>query len=422
MNVLLLGSGGRENAIAWKIAQSNLLSQLYIMPGNAGTKHFGINININYNDFNLVKEFVINHNITMVISGPEEPLVNGICDFFKSDDELKNVIFIGPSKQGAKLEGSKDFAKQFMQKYNIPTAKYQTFTKRTIRDGIEFLHSLNPPYVLKADGLASGKGVLILKNINQAVDSLIEMLNGKFGNASDKVVIEEFLSGIELSVFALTDGKNYVILPEAKDYKRIGEGDTGLNTGGMGAVSPVSFATKDFMERVEKRIIIPTINGIINENIDYTGFVFFGLISVNGEPYVIEYNVRMGDPETEVVIPRLQTDIIELFVAAGNKQLNTQKLSFNQKHCTTIMMVSKGYPEDYEKGKEILNIDKTSDSLIFHAGTTEKDDILITNGGRVLAISSFGDSKEEALAKSYKNAEIIDFEGKYYRKDIGFDL
>ncbi|OFX17766.1 MAG: phosphoribosylamine--glycine ligase [Bacteroidetes bacterium GWA2_31_9] len=422
MNILLLGSGGRENALAWKINQSNLLSQLYIMPGNVGTEEFGINVNIDYNDFDLVKEFVISHKINMVISGPEDPLVNGIADFFKSQSELKDIIFIGPSMQGAKLEGSKDFAKQFMQKYDIPTAKYRTFTKSNLRDGINFLHSLKPPYVLKADGLAAGKGVLILKNINQAVDSLIEMLNGQFGKASDKVVIEEFLSGIELSVFALTDGKSYVILPEAKDYKRIGEGDTGLNTGGMGAVSPVSFADKDFMEKVEKRIIIPTINGIINENIDYTGFVFFGLIKVNNDPYVIEYNVRMGDPETEVVIPRLQTDLIELLIAAGNKKLNDQKLIFNDQFCTTVMLVSKGYPGDYEKGKEIININNITDSLMFHAGTKGKEDKVLTNGGRVLAISSFGNSMNEALLKSYKNAEIIDFEGKYYRKDIGFDL
>lgn len=422
MNVLLLGSGGRENALAWKISQSRLLSKLYIMPGNAGTKQFGINVSIDYNNFNLVKQFVVDNNITLIISGPEDPLVKGICDFIKSQPELKNVIFIGPSKQGAELEGSKDFAKKFMQKYNIPTARYQTFTKRTIRDGIEFLHSLKPPYVLKADGLAAGKGVLILKNINQAVDSLIEMLNGKFGAASDKVVIEEFLSGIELSVFALTDGKSYVILPEAKDYKRIGEGDTGLNTGGMGAVSPVSFANKEFMEKVEKRIIIPTINGIINENIDYTGFVFFGLIKVNDNPYVIEYNVRMGDPETEVVIPRLETDILELFISAGNQTLDSQKLKFSSDFCTTVMMVSKGYPEEYEKGKEILNVDKTSDSLIFHAGTTEKNGKVLTNGGRVLAISSYGKSKEDALTKSYRNIDVIDFEGKNYRKDIGFDL
>lgn len=422
MNVLLLGSGGRENALAWKISQSGLLSQLYIMPGNDGTKHFGTNLNIDYNNFDLVKDFVINHNIEMVISGPEDPLVKGICDFFKSQKELNHVIFIGPSKHGAMLEGSKDFAKQFMQKYNIPTAKYKTFVKSTIRDGIEFLHSLKPPYVLKADGLAAGKGVLILNNLNQAIDSLKEMLDGKFGTASDKVVIEEFLSGIELSVFALTDGKNYVILPEAKDYKRIGEGDTGLNTGGMGAVSPVSFADKSFMEKVEKRIIIPTIKGIIEENIDYTGFVFFGLIKVEDEPYVIEYNVRMGDPETEVVIPRLQSDILELFVAAGNQKLDSQNLIFNEKFCTTVMLVSKGYPEDYEKGKEIKNIEKTSESLIFHAGTTEKDNKILTNGGRVIAVSSFGNSKIEALTKSYKNADIIDFDGKYYRKDIGFDL
>lgn len=422
MNVLLIGSGGRENAIAWKIAKSPRLSKLFITPGNAGTAGFGENVNINTNDFSTIKSFVLEKQIELVIVGPEQPLVNGIHDYFLADDKLNDIPLIGPVKAGAILEGSKDFAKFFMQKYNIPTAKYKTFTKDTLTEGYRFLEQLNPPYVLKADGLASGKGVIILDNLNKTKETLKEMLNGKFGKASNKVVIEEFLDGLELSVFIITDGKNYKILPEAKDYKRIGEGDTGLNTGGMGAVSPVPFANNAFMGKVEKRIIIPTIEGLKKENIHYKGFIFFGLIRVDGEPYVIEYNVRLGDPETEVVIPRIKSDFLDLMMHVANETLDKASVETDPNAASTIMLVSGGYPENYENGKIIKNLNLVNNSLLFHAGTKIDGNSVVSNGGRVLAITSYGDTIFEALNKSRENADIIDFEGKYYRKDIGFDL
>ncbi len=422
MNVLILGSGGREHALAWKIAQSKQLNKLYIAPGNAGTAIEGENVNINVNDFEGIKSFVMEKNIDLLVVGPEDPLVNGITDFFKSKEELKNVLIIGPDKAGAILEGSKEFAKSFMQKYNIPTAGYSAFTKETLEDAYLFLEKMESPYVLKADGLAAGKGVLIIDNLSEAKDSLREMLNGKFGKAGSTVVIEQFLSGIELSVFVLTDGINYKILPEAKDYKRIGENDTGLNTGGMGAVSPVPFANKDFMQKVEDEIIKPTINGLQKENIDYRGFIFFGLINVEGSPYVIEYNVRMGDPESEVVIPRIKSDLLDLLISAGKQNIIETDIEFEEETVSTVMLVSGGYPEKYEKGKEILGLDKIKDSIIFHAGTKETEGKVVTNGGRVIAVSSKGQNISQALEKSYKNAGLIDFDGKYYRKDIGFDL
>ena len=422
MNVLILGSGGREHALAWKIAQGKELNKLFIAPGNAGTAIEGENVNINVNDFESIKIFVLDKNIKLIIVGPEDPLVNGIHDFFKTDKELKDVIIIGPSKAGAILEGSKEFAKSFMLRNNIPTAKYSAFTKENIEEGYAFLKKMNPPYVLKADGLAAGKGVLIIDNLPEAKNSLRDMLNGKFGEASSTVVIEEFLSGIELSVFVLTDGVNYKILPVAKDYKRIGENDTGLNTGGMGAVSPVPFANDAFMQKVEKEIIKPTIKGLKNEKIDYRGFIFFGLIKVDESPFVIEYNVRMGDPESEVVIPRIKSDLLELLIATGEQNLSEVNIEFEKDTISTVMLVSGGYPEKYEKGKEISGLDKINDSIIFHAGTKEIDGKIVTNGGRVIAISSKGGNIMQALDKSYKNAELIDFDGKYYRKDIGFDL
>jgi phosphoribosylamine--glycine ligase len=423
MNVLILGNGGREHAFAYKISQSKKLENLYIAPGNAGTGLCGTNVEISATDFEAVKELVWQKNIDMVVVGPEDPLVKGIYDFFKNDEVLKEVAIVGPSKAGAQLEGSKDFSKEFMIRHNIPTARYQTFTNDTLREGLKFLETLNPPYVLKADGLAAGKGVVIPETLQEAKKELTEMLaNAKFGNASAKVVIEEFLKGIELSVFVLTDGKNYKILPAAKDYKRIGEGDVGLNTGGMGAVSPVPFADIDFIKKVEERIVIPTLKGLRQENIIYKGFIFIGLMNCGGEPYVIEYNCRMGDPETEVVIPRIKTDLLELFEAVAEENLHNIKLEIDDRIATTVMLVSGGYPEDYEKNKVIAGLDKTRESIVFHAGTKLENDKVLTNGGRVIAITSFGSTMEEAIAKSMKNAEIISYDKKNYRKDIGQDL
>jgi len=422
MNVLLIGSGGREHALAWKIKQSNQLKKLFIAPGNAGTMNVGENVTLAIQNFNAVKKFVLKNHIDMVVVGPEQPLVDGFHDFFLSDSDLKDIPVIGPVKAGAVLEGSKDFAKSFMQKYNIPTAMYHSFTRETIAEGKRFLESLNPPYVLKADGLAAGKGVLILEDMDEAKVALENMLKGQFGAASQTVVIEEFLSGIELSVFILTDGVSYKILPEAKDYKRIGEGDTGLNTGGMGAVSPVPFADKQFMDKVEKTIIQPTLYGLQQEKIEYKGFIFFGLMNVDGEPYVIEYNVRMGDPEAEVVIPRIKTDLLTLFKHVADQTLKDASFEMEEKATATVMLVSGGYPGKYEKGKKIQSFDKVNDSIIFHAGTTLKDKTLVTNGGRVMAVTSFGENIFDALELSYTNAEKINFEKKYYRKDIGLDL
>lgn len=421
MNILLLGSGGREHAMAWKMNQSPKLQKLFVAPGNAGTQQIAENVNLNPSDHQGIKRFVLENKVDMVVVGPEAPLVEGIHDFFLSDTDIQNIPVIGPDKEGAQLEGSKDFAKDFMQKYNIPTAGYKTITKDTIQLGIDFLNTLEPPYVLKADGLAAGKGVLIIDDKDEAIQSLKEMLNGQFGAASEKVVIEEFLSGIELSVFVVTDGKNYIILPEAKDYKRIGEGDTGLNTGGMGAVSPVSFASDEFMEKIESKVIKPTISGLIKEDINYKGFIFLGLIKVNDEPYVIEYNARMGDPETEVVMPRLESDLIEIFEAVANTKLDRIEVKIKPEFATTVMLVSQGYPGSYEKGKEMYNLE-VSDSLLFHAGTKEENGKVLTNGGRVIAVTSYGNTMKEALSTSLKNAEFIEFEGKNYRKDIGFDL
>lgn len=423
MNVLLLGSGGREHALAWKLAQSEDLDSLFIAPGNAGTADYGENIDISATDFNAIKDFVLENDVHMVVVGPEDPLVKGIHDYFLADKQLKSVPVIGPGKEGAQLEGSKDFSKQFMQKYGIPTAKYQSFTKENIQEAYAFLESMNAPYVLKADGLAAGKGVVIAQELEEAKKELDEMLlNARFGASSATVVIEEFLSGIELSVFALTDGKNYCLLPEAKDYKRIGEGDTGLNTGGMGAVSPVPFANKVFMDKVISKIVEPTIHGLKQENIIYKGFIFFGLINVKGEPMVIEYNCRMGDPETEVVMPRLKTDLLKMFSRVGDGKLNEIKVEFDDRAACTVMLVSGGYPGDYEKGKEIRGLDLVKESIVFHAGTTEKNEQVLTNGGRVMAITAYGKDHREALKKSFADAEKIDYEGKYFRKDIGRDL
>lgn len=424
MNVLILGAGGREHAIAWKISQSPLLTKLYTAPGNAGTGQLGENVDIGVSDFNALKNFVIESNINMVIVGPEGPLVEGVYDFFKSDDKLMHIPVIGPSKEAALLEGSKDFAKEFMDKYTIPTARYKTFDIDNIEEAAAFLDTLNPPYVLKADGLAAGKGVLIIESYEEAVQQLEEMIkSAKFGDASKKVVIEEYLEGIELSVFVLTDGNSYKILPSAKDYKRIGESDTGLNTGGMGSISPVPFADEAFMDKVEQRIIIPTVEGLKMEELDYKGFIFFGLMNMNGEPYVIEYNVRMGDPEAESVIPRIKTDLLDLFLGVGEQNLQKKELEIDSRYSTAVFLVSGGYPGSYAKGNIISGLDKVKDSTAFHAGTKlAEDGNVLTSGGRVIAISSFGDTMEEALAKSYKNAEIVDFEGKYYRKDLGKDL
>lgn len=423
MNVLLLGSGGREHAFAWKIAQSKKLENLYIAPGNAGTSHCGTNVQISPTDFESIKKFVWEKSIDLVLVGPEDPLVKGIHDFFLSDEVLREIPVIGPKKDGAILEGSKDFSKRFMQKHGIPTAAYASFTKNNIAEGEKFLEKLSPPYVLKADGLAAGKGVLILENIQEAKSELRNMLVGdKFGGAGNTVVIEEFLKGIECSVFVLSDGNSYTILPAAKDYKRIGEGDTGLNTGGMGAVSPVPFADETFLKKVEEQIVIPTIEGLKKENITYKGFIFIGLMNVNGNPFVIEYNCRMGDPETEVVIPRIKTDFLEVLSAVAEGTLSSLKLQVDERFAATVVLVSGGYPGDYEKGKLISGIQKEERSIIFHAGTAEKEDSVITAGGRVFAITSFGSTIHEATEKSFKSAEKISFEGKYYRKDIGKDL
>lgn len=423
MNILLLGSGGREHAFAKKISESTLCHQLFIAPGNAGTEKLGINVPIKADDFLKIKSFCLENQIKMVIVGPEDPLVKGIYDFFKNDDQLNDIPVIGPSKIGATLEGSKEFAKKFMQKYNIPTADYQSFTKENINEGFAFLEKMKPPYVLKADGLAAGKGVLIINDLAEAKNELENMLvKAKFAEASSKVVIEEFLTGIELSCFVITDSKNYKILPTAKDYKRIGEEDTGLNTGGMGAVSPVPFANAEFMQKIEERIVKPTIQGLINEQIEYKGFIFIGLIKVGDEPYVIEYNVRMGDPETEVVIPRIKSDLVEIFSAVASQNLDNINLEINPQSATTIVLVSGGYPEDYEKGKIISGIENIEDSLVFHAGTTLDNDKIVSNGGRVLAITSLAETFQEALKISYKNINKISFDKMYYRKDIGFDL
>jgi len=423
MKILILGSGGRECTLAWKLAQSEKVKKVFIAPGNAGTIELGENISLDPNNFEEVKKAVLSKDIDMVIVGPEDPLVNGIHDFFLLDEELKNIPVIGPQKEGAQLEGSKEYAKRFMSRHHIPTAKYKSFTADFLQEGYDFLDTLEAPYVLKADGLAAGKGVLILHDLQNAKDELKEMLtNQKFGAASAKVVIEEFLDGIEMSSFVLTDGDNYVILPNAKDYKRIGEGDKGLNTGGMGAISPVPFADKEFLTKVEERIIKPTINGFKKDNIPYVGFVFIGLIKVNNEPFVIEYNVRMGDPETEVVIPRIKSDLAELFIATAEKKLNQFTLETDKRSATTVMLVSGGYPEAYEKGKEIIGLDQIENSLVFHAGTSQKEGKIISSGGRVLAVTSFGNNFKEALAQSYQNIEKIRFDKMNFRKDIGFDL
>ena len=424
MNILLLGSGGREHAIAYKISQSARCNKLFIAPGNAGTSNCGTNVNLKNDDFEAIKRFVLDNSINMLVVGPEAPLVAGIADFFKNDAELKNVAVIGPSKLGATLEGSKDFAKHFMQKNNIPTARYETFTKDTIAQAVSFLHTLKPPYVLKADGLAAGKGVLILDTLEQAETELHNMLeNAKFGDASSKVVIEEFLKGIELSVFVLTDGKDYKILPSAKDYKRIGEHDTGLNTGGMGSVSPVPFANDEFMQKVEQRIVIPTVAGLQKDNIDYCGFIFIGLMNVSGDPYVIEYNVRMGDPETESVFPRIESDVVELFQHASDGTLSKAQLDINPQTAACVMMVAQGYPESYRKGDVISGIADVTESLVFHAGTKLADNgYILTNGGRVICVTSFADNLPQALEKSYLSVEKIKWDGKYFRRDIGKDL
>lgn len=423
MKILLLGSGGREHALAWKIAQSSILDELYIAPGNAGTKQHGKNVAISPTDFDGIKQFVLENSIEMVVVGPEEPLVNGIYDYFLADEKLRKIPVIGPSKFGAQLEGSKDFAKAFMARHKIPTAKYATFTVETLQEGYDFLKNMKPPYVLKADGLAAGKGVLIINDLKEAQSELKSMLeHQKFGQASSKVVIEQFLDGIELSVFVITDGESFKLLPEAKDYKRIGEGDTGLNTGGMGAVSPVPFADAAFMDKVHNRIIVPTIKGLKSEGIAYKGFVFFGLINVKGDPYVIEYNCRMGDPETEVVIPRLKSDILDLFEGVATNTLSERDIQFIDKSATTVMMVSGGYPEAYEKGKSIYGLNTVAESLVFHAGTSSDGPSILTAGGRVLAVTSYGKNIDAALEKSYDSIAKISFENAYFRKDIGHDL
>lgn len=422
MNILILGNGGREHAFAWKIKQSNQCEELFIAPGNAGTAQIGNNVAISVTDFKAIHLFVLENGVDMVVVGPEVPLVEGIFDYFQNDEQLKKVMVIGPSKAGAQLEGSKAFSKKFMEEYSIPTAAYREFTGEEVEEGIAYIATQTPPIVLKADGLAAGKGVLILPTIEEAQKELREMLGGKFGTASSRVVIEQFLDGIEFSVFVLTDGKDYKILPVAKDYKRIGEGDTGLNTGGMGAVSPPPFVDATLIQKVEERIIKPTINGIADRKMAYHGFIFFGLIKVNNEPYVIEYNCRMGDPETEVVLPRLKNDLVELFASLKAGSLNNQVIKEEERAATTIFLVSGGYPKAYEKGKEITGFDTVQDSILFHAGTKPEGDKVVTNGGRVLAVTSYGEHFKDALAISNKNAEKIEFEGKNYRKDIGFDL
>ncbi|WP_298475021.1 phosphoribosylamine--glycine ligase [uncultured Maribacter sp.] len=423
MNILILGSGGREHTLAWKIKQSSKLKELFVAPGNAGTAEIATNIPIGVNDFEAIKNAVLENKIEMVIVGPEDPLVNGVHDYFLNDSDLKDIPVIGPQKAAATLEGSKEFAKEFMYRHNIPTAKYESFTSANLEEGFAFLDTLKAPYVLKADGLAAGKGVLILNDLQEAKDELKAMLvDSKFGNASATVVIEEFLDGIELSVFVLTDGEGYKVLPTAKDYKRIGEGDTGLNTGGMGAISPVPFANKEFMDKIHERVVVPTVEGLKKDNLPYKGFIFIGLIKVNNDPLVIEYNVRLGDPETEVVVPRIKNDLVEVFQAVGNQTLDNIDLQLDKRTATTIMTVSGGYPEAYEKGKEITGYNAMEDSLAFHAGTTIENNKVVTNGGRVMAITSFGKDYKEALKKSYQNIEKLHFDKMNYRKDIGFDL
>lgn len=423
MNVLILGSGGREHAICWKLEQSPKLTNLFIAPGNAGTEQLGENVNLDNSNFTEIAAFCLEKNIEMLVVGPEDPLVNGIIDYFESDEKLSKIKLIGPSTKAAMLEGSKDFAKDFMQKYNIPTARHKTFTRKEINDAISYLNTINPPYVIKADGLAAGKGVIICEDKKTAKKTLTDMLvDKKFGKASSKVLIEEFLRGVELSVFVLTDGENYLLLPEAKDYKRIGEGDTGLNTGGMGSLSPVPFANDAFMKKVEDKIIIPTINGIKSEKLHYKGFIFFGLINSHGDPYVIEYNVRMGDPEAQSVIPRIKSDLLELFIDVANNNIKESDISFDDRAVASVILVSGGYPGSYEKGKTITGISKVMNSLVFYAGAKTQNSTLLTNGGRVLAISSFGETLNQALGTSYESVKKIHFDKMYYRKDLGFDL
>jgi phosphoribosylamine--glycine ligase len=423
MNILVLGSGGREHTFAWKLSQSSLCNSLFVAPGNSGTASIGTNLAISVTDFEAIKSAVIDNNINLVVVGPEDPLVHGVHDFFLKDDQLKNVSVIGPQQAAAELEGSKEFAKEFMMRHNIPTAAYQSFTKDNVEEGYAFLETLNPPYVLKADGLAAGKGVLILNDLEEAKTELKHMLvDSKFGDASAKVVIEEFLDGIELSCFVLTDGKDYKILPTAKDYKRIGEGDTGLNTGGMGAVSPVPFASETFLNKIENQVIKPTVDGLKKDNLPYVGFIFIGLIKVGDEPKVIEYNVRMGDPETEVVLPRLKTDLVEVFQAMANGTLANINIEIDERAATTVMLVSGGYPESYEKGKIISGLETVKDSIPFHSGSQFKGEDIVTSGGRVMAITSFGETYQEAIKKSYQTIENLSFDKMYYRKDIGFDL
>jgi phosphoribosylamine---glycine ligase len=422
MNILIIGSGGREHAFGWKLKQSKKVNQLFFAPGNAGTSQIGINLGANVSDFQKLKTLSLQNKIELMLIGPEVPLVEGLHDFFAGDAELKSILVVGPKKEGSQLEGSKDFAKDFMMRHNIPTAKYLTVNNQNLNEGVAFLETLKAPYVLKADGLAAGKGVLIIDSLEETKNSLKEMLGGLFGDASRKVVIEEFLSGIEVSVFVITDGKSYKILPEAKDYKRIGEGDTGLNTGGMGAISPVPFADAIFMEKVEKQIIQPTISGLRKENIEYNGFVFFGLISVNNEPYVIEYNVRMGDPETEAVMLRIKSDFVDLLEGAATGTLEDKSIEIDERSAAAVMLVSGGYPGNYENGKVITGFEKVKNSIVFHAGTKTENNNIVTAGGRVIAISSYGADMKNALETSYENAKIIQFDKKYYRKDLGFDL